>query len=56
MKALSRLLGFVFGIFSLGRSRGWRPSFPVHQDFVQGQLSAGTIYRLLHDRDSALPA
>lgn len=56
MNAFGRLLGFVFSLFFGGRSRGWRPSFPVHQDFVQGQLSAGTIYRLLHDRNAALPA
>lgn len=57
MNAFASLLGFVLSLFGFGRARGWRPSFPVHQDFVQGQLSAGTIYRLLRDReDSALPA
>lgn len=61
MNALGRLLGFVFGIFGFGRrsSRGrprvWRPSFPIHQDFVPGQLSAGDIYRLLHDRARGTP-
>ena len=56
MNAFGRLLGFVFSLFGLGQSRGWRTSFPIHQDFVQGQLSAGTIYRLLRERDAALPA
>lgn len=56
MNAIARLLGFVFGIFGLGRrSRISRPSFAVHQDFVQGQLSAGDIYRLLRDSARATP-
>jgi hypothetical protein len=48
MNIFARLLGFVLSLF--GASRFGRPAFPVHQDFVAGQLSAGTIYRLMRDR------
>ena len=54
MNALGRLLVFVTSLFGFRRKpafrpkRTWRPAYPVHQDFVQGQLSAGDIYRLLH--------
>ena len=58
MNVLSRFVGFVLMMLGFRRSQGisgarrrWRPAFPVHEHFVQGQLSAGDIYRLLRDRD-----
>jgi hypothetical protein len=54
MNMFARLLGFVLSLF--GVARLGRPAFPVHQDFVAGQLDAGTIYRLLRDRSEGLAA
>jgi len=54
MNIFARLLGFVLSLF--GASRPRRPAFVVRQDFVGGQLSAGTIYRLLRDRSQGLAA
>ena len=48
MNVLARLLGFFLSILGFSTRLG-RPAYPVHQEFVQGQLSAGTIYRLLRD-------
>lgn len=55
MNVLARFLGFVWSLF-VSPARRDRPAFAVHQDFVQGQLSAGTIYRLMRDRNERLPA
>lgn len=62
MNLVGRFLVFLLSLVGAGPSRRlakpttWRPSFPVHADYVQGQLSAGTLYRLLRDRDAAVPA
>ena len=64
MGFLGRFLATFFGVLGFSnkkrgsafRTRPWRPAFPLHQDFVQGQLSAGTIYRLLRDRDATAAA
>lgn len=55
MNIFGRLLGFVLSLFGVARP-GRRPAFLVRQDFVAGQLSAGTIYRLLHDRREGVAA
>lgn len=56
MNVLARFLRLVWSLFVSPAARRTRPAFAVHRDFVQGQLSAGTIYRLMRDRNERLPA